>query len=80
MRPVLQAFWRAYAATRDFAEADRERALARSMRFGAARLVWAVFEQRRFAAQLDPAALALLQVSLNILKNPAKAVMDLLGA
>jgi hypothetical protein len=28
--------------------------------------------------QLDMAALALLQVSLNILKNPAQAVRDLL--
>jgi hypothetical protein len=80
MRPVLQAFWTAYAATRGFAEGERRRALERSMRFGAARLVWAVFEQRRFAAQLDAAALALLQVSLNILKNPARAVVDLLDA
>ncbi|HEX3524734.1 MAG TPA: phosphotransferase [Stellaceae bacterium] len=80
MRPVLQAFWKAYAATRGFAEAERGRALERSMRFGAARLVWAVFEQRLYATQLDPGALALLQVSLNILKNPAQALLDLLGA
>jgi hypothetical protein len=79
MRPVLQAFWKAYAATRGFAEAERVRALERSMRFAAARLIWAVFEQRRYATQLDPAALALLQVSFNILKNPAQAVVDLLG-
>jgi aminoglycoside phosphotransferase (APT) family kinase protein len=80
MRPVLQAFWKAYAATRGFAEAEHKRALERSMRFGAARLVWSVFEQRLYMTQLDPAALALLQVSLNILKNPAQAVVDLLGA
>lgn len=78
MRPVLRAFWEAYAATRGFAEAERQPALERSMRFGAARLVWAAFEQRLYAAQLDPAAMALLQVSLNILKNPAQAVADLL--
>jgi hypothetical protein len=80
MRPVLRAFWEAYAARRCFSAGERAGALERSMRFGAARLVWAVFEQRRFAARLDPAALALLQVSLNILKNPAQAVLDLLGA
>jgi hypothetical protein len=79
MRPVLQAFWKAYAATRGFAEAERGRALERSMRF-AAGLVWSVFEQRLYMTQLDPAGLALLQVSLNILKNPAQAVVDLLGA
>jgi hypothetical protein len=80
MRPVLQAFWKTYTATRGFSETDQERALERSMRFGAARLVWSVFEQRLYTTRLDPAALALLQVSLNILTNPAQAVMDLLGA
>ena len=35
-------------------------------------------EQRLYVGQLDMAALALLQVSLNILKNPAQAVRDLL--
>jgi hypothetical protein len=79
MRPVLRAFWEAYAATRGFAETERQSALERSMRFGAARLVWAAFEQRLYAAQLDPAAMTLLQVSLNILKNPAQAVADLLN-
>jgi hypothetical protein len=78
MRPVLRAFWEAYAATRGFAATERKTALERSMRFGAARLVWSVFEQRLYATQLDPAAMALLQVSLNILKNPAGAVADLL--
>lgn len=66
--------------TRGFAEAERNAALERSMRFGAARLVWAIFEQRRYAEQLDPAALAMLQVSFNILKDPAQAVVDLLYA
>lgn len=80
MRPVLQAFWEAYSSTRGFGDGDRKPALERSMRFGAARLVWAAFEQRLYATQLDPAAIALLQVSLNILKNPAQAVADLLNA
>jgi hypothetical protein len=55
-------------------------ALERSMRFGAARLVWSAVEQRLYVGLLDAAALALLQVSLNILKNPAQAVRDLLDA
>jgi aminoglycoside phosphotransferase (APT) family kinase protein len=80
MRPVLQAFWKAYVATRGFAEAEQGRALERSMRFAAARMVWGAFEQRVYARQLDPSGLALLQVSLNILKNPPQSVGDLLGA
>ena len=67
MRPVMRAFWEAYATVRGFADAERERALERSMRFAAARLLW-----------LDLPALALLEVSLNILKSPARAVTDLI--
>ena len=81
MRPVLKAFWEAYAGTRrvhprplPFSE------LERCMRFGAARLVWAAIEQRLYVSQLDPAASALLQVSLNVLKDPPRAVRELLGA
>jgi hypothetical protein len=78
MRDVLRAFFEAYAHTRGFSAAERRPALERSMRFGAARLAWSAVEQRLYVGQLDMAALALLQVSLNILKDPAQAVKDLL--
>jgi Phosphotransferase enzyme family len=80
MQPVLRAFWEAYAMTRGFAEDERKLELERCMAFGAARLVWAAIEQRLYAPQLDPAATALLQVSLNVLKDPARAVKELLDA
>jgi hypothetical protein len=51
-----------------------------SMRFGAARLAWSAIEQRMYVSQVDPAAAALLQVSLNVLKDPARAVKDFLDA
>jgi hypothetical protein len=78
MRPVLRTFWEAYAATRDFSVDQRKAELERCMRFGAARLVWAALEQRLFVPQLDPAATALLQVSMNVLQDPARAVTELL--
>jgi hypothetical protein len=78
MRPVLNAFWRSYASTRKFGKAQGRHELERSMRFGAARLVWSAIEQRLYVPQLDPAATALLQVSLNVLKDPARAVRELL--
>ena len=78
MRPVLHSFWEAYAMTRGFNEAERRSEIERCLRFGAARLVWAAIEQRLYAARLDPAATALLQVSLNILQNPTKAMAELL--
>ena len=80
MRPVLKAFWEAYAGTRKFTQDQSTSELERCMRFGAARLVWAAIEQRLYVSQLDPAASALLQVSLNVLKDPPRAVRELLGA
>ena len=66
--------------TRRFARDQSKSELERCMRFGAARLVWAAIEQRLYVSQLDPAASALLQVSLNVLKDPPRAVRELLGA
>ena len=80
MRPVLRAFWDAYARTRGFAEDQQKCELERCMSFAAARLVWAAVEQRLYTPHLDPAAAALLQVSLNVLKDPARAVKELLDA
>jgi hypothetical protein len=80
MRPVLKAFWEAYATTRGFDEAKGRLELTRCMRFGAARLTWSAIEQRLYVSQLDPAATALLQVSLNILQDPPRAVQDFLHA
>jgi Phosphotransferase enzyme family len=78
MRPVLKAFWETYAATRQFSADQSGGELERCVRFGAARLVWSAIEQRLYVPQLDPAATALLQVSLNVLKDPARAVRELL--
>jgi hypothetical protein len=78
MRSAIRAFWEAYATTRNFSATERVSALERATRFAAARLVWATVEQRLYSAQLDSAMLALLQVSMNILKSPARAVTELL--
>jgi len=80
MRPVMREFWKAYAETRGFAEAQAREEIERCLRFGAARLVWSAIEQRLYAPRLDPAAAALLQVSLNILQHPNRAVAELLDA
>jgi Phosphotransferase enzyme family len=80
MRPVLKSFWEAYAKTRKFGKDRSNGELERCMCFAAARLVWSAIEQRLYVSQLDPAASALLQVSLNVLKDPARAVRELLNA
>lgn len=78
MRPVLKAFWQSYASTRGFDVAQSRSELDRCMRFGAARLVWSAIEQRLHVTELDATANALLQVSLNVLKDPSRAVRELL--
>jgi hypothetical protein len=79
MRPTMHAFWATYAVQRGFDAEQGRHELERCMRFGAARLAWAAVEQRLHSPQFDPAGTALLQVSLNILKDPARAVEELLG-
>ena len=46
MRPILKAFWDAYATTRSYTPIQRKSELERCMRFGAARLAWSALEQR----------------------------------
>ena len=79
MRPVLKSFWEAYSKTRKFGKDQSNGELERCMRFAAAQLVWSAIEQRLYVSQIDPAASALLQVSLNVLKDPARAVRELLN-
>ena len=79
LRPVMRAFWRAYAAVRGYSAAEAPVRLERCLRFAAARMVWAAVEHRLYASQLDAAITALLQVSLNILQDPRRAVAELIN-
>lgn len=78
MRPVIQAFWSAYAGVRGFTREQGQHQIQRCLRFAAARLVWATVEHRLYASHLDPSVAALLQVSMNILQDPKRAVAELL--
>jgi len=53
--------------------------LMRSARFGAARMIQSAYEMMHHWQQMPPVGVAMLQVSLNILKRPADAVRNLLG-
>ena len=53
--------------------------LMRSVKYGAARMIQTAYEAMQYSAQISPSALALLQVSLNILKEPKRAATQLLG-
>jgi outer membrane protein assembly factor BamD (BamD/ComL family) len=78
MHPAIRAFWRAYwnGAGLDPAEASF---LERCVKFAAARMIQTVYEHLYQSVQLTPSALALLQVSLNMLNRPSEARECLLG-
>lgn len=77
MHPAIGAFWRAYVETRGLIAVPG--LLRRSVRSAAARMVQSAFEQLYTADRLHNTAVALLQVSLNMLRDPDGAATDLLG-
>ncbi len=79
MQPAIGAFWRSYVSTRGIDEVSAGRFLERCISYGAARMVHTAFEHMYFSPQLTATSLAMLQVSLNMLKEPAGTSSDLLG-
>ena len=79
MQPAISTFWRAYAEALGADEKTQRGLLERSVRYGAARMIQTVYEHMTPSPQITPNAVCLLQVSLNILQNPAEAITDLLG-
>lgn len=79
MQPAIQEFWKTYVKTRQGGDSGADELLERSVKYGAARMIQTVYEYMQYSPQLSPNALALLQVSLNILTRPHEAISDLLG-
>lgn len=80
MAPAIGAFWESYATARGLERGRARRLLERSMKYAAARMVQSVFEIAIYSAQLNPAAIRVLQLSYNILADPQEAVESLLAA
>ena len=79
VRPALREFWGAYAAARGLAGAAAREALIRCVLYGAARMIQTAYECLAFSASLAGPPVALLEVSLDILKNPDGTAAKLLG-
>jgi hypothetical protein len=79
MQPAIRAFWEAYAGTRRLDGLAAGVLLERCIRFGGARMIQTAYEYMNYSQEITPAALCLLQVSLNVLSNPREAIRDLLG-
>lgn len=79
MQPSIRAFWQAYTAALDIERPAIESLLVRSVQYGAARMIQTAYESMQYSPQILPGTLGLLQVSLNMLKDPKKAATQLLG-
>jgi Phosphotransferase enzyme family len=79
LQPAIRAFWRHYQQEMEISPGDSEAWLIRAVEYAAAGLVRTVFEQASELAALQSGMACLLQVSLNMLEQPAKAAAHLLG-
>ncbi len=76
MKRAMSAFWHRYAARRKLSAKMYRRLRERSMRCAAARMIQTAFESVQRSPQVTPHALCKMQMSMNILKDPATAVRD----
>jgi thiamine kinase-like enzyme len=77
LRPAIRAFWRAYVETLGVDEAEADRRLDRAVRYGAARMVQTAYEFLQYSTEIAGPAIWLLQVSLNLLKDPRRGTVEL---
>ncbi len=79
MQPAIRSFWQSYVRQMGLSSTVANEWLQRAVRYGATRLVQTAFEQMQMSARLMGNAVCLLQLSLNILRRPQEALVNLLG-
>jgi Phosphotransferase enzyme family len=79
MQAALAAFWRSYARTRVITGRSERRLLERTMACAAARMVQTAYEAIQQSQDMTPQGLCQLQMSMNILRDPASAAAEILG-
>ncbi len=79
MQPAIRSFWNAYVETMSFDKIGQIKILEKCSKYAAIRMIQTVYEQVHFMKQLTKNSIYLLQLSLNILKNPGEAISALLG-
>jgi|SRR5215217_729504 len=79
MQPAIRSFWQSYVRTMELDAATSSEWLLCAVKYGAARLVQAAYEQMQTSQHLTGSVVYLLQLSLNILQRPQEAMVHLLG-
>lgn len=79
MHPAIRSFWESYVRCMGLDAALSAEWLLRAVKYAAARLVQTVYESMYYSNRLTGNAVCSLQVSLNILRRPQEASIQLLG-
>lgn len=79
MQPAMNAFWRAYAAEARIEPQDAQARLERTVAYAGARLLQTVYESLAGTDVFHAPAVLQTQMSLNILSDPPRAAVELLG-
>jgi Phosphotransferase enzyme family len=79
IKGAMAAYWSSYSAARKLDAASSELLLVRSMSCAAARMIQTAYESIQKSPQISSHALCKLQMSMNILREPATAIQDLMG-
>jgi hypothetical protein len=80
IRPAIGAFWSEYAAAWQFTPQELDEKLDRTMRYAGARLLQTVYESSAYSQSLAPHAMLEVQASMNMLRQPRLAAVELVGA
>jgi thiamine kinase-like enzyme len=79
MHSAIRTFWQSYVRQMGLNTTIANEWLLRAVQYGAARLVQTAFEQMQMSVRLMSNTVCLLQLSLNILRRPQEALVNLLG-
>jgi len=79
MQPAMRAFWTTYRKCLKVRAQQARALLDRTVRYAGVRLIQTAFEYLQQAPQMYPMPLLLLQLSMNVLTDPAEARHELLG-
>lgn len=79
LQSAVRAFWSGYRAAAELDRSEHAPLLARAVAFSAARLIQSAYEIGQAGSMLAPSSVLLLQISANVLREPARAQLELYG-
>ena len=79
VKPAMRAFWDEYVKSLPIHESQADARLERCVAYAGARMLQTALETLHFAPQMSAHVALVLQISLNILRNPRAAVREIVG-